>query len=228
MQGNVGPYAKFPEEEISYILSSVLRVGAALRKKSEREKENPITIRLCKRLKRIERFRDGPLECHLQQEIPSFDPDDDSIIGRMDISVSGVGGGSETYFAIEAKRLRFLYPGGTFETGSPEYVGEKGMMRFVTGKYAPFMQAGAMLGYVFDGNTEKVWSGIGKYIRRKTEMLQMDDPRKLVPSGILPGERVGETRHHRMKDRIFILYHVFISVSPDVSPWNIPNPKPID
>nr|VFK21668.1 MAG: hypothetical protein BECKLFY1418C_GA0070996_10996 [Candidatus Kentron sp. LFY] len=218
MQGSVGSYGKFfPEEEISYILSSVLQVGATLQKKSEQEKENPITIRLCRRLKQVERFRDGPLECHPEQGVLSSDPEDDSIIGWIDISVSGVGGGSETYFAMEAKRLRYRSRNGEFKTGNHRYV-EDGMMRFVTGKYAPFMQAGAMLGYVFDGNTEKVWSSIGKYIRRKTEMLQMDDPRKLVPSGILPGERVGETRHHRMNDRPFILYHVFISVNPDVSP----------
>nr|VFK37787.1 MAG: hypothetical protein BECKSD772F_GA0070984_101810 [Candidatus Kentron sp. SD]VFK42458.1 MAG: hypothetical protein BECKSD772E_GA0070983_101710 [Candidatus Kentron sp. SD]VFK78141.1 MAG: hypothetical protein BECKSD772D_GA0070982_10088 [Candidatus Kentron sp. SD] len=213
MQGNIGPYAKFPEEEIPYILSSILWVGAALRKKSESEKENPITIRLCKGLNRMERFRDGPLECHPQKGIPSPDPDDDRIIGWIDISVSGVGGGSEVYFAMEAKRLRYRSPpGGAFKTGNSEYVGKDGMMRFVSGKYAPFMQAGAMLGYVFDGDTETARSGIGALIRKKADMLKMESPEALVPSEILPGKPIGATHHRGVNDKILILYHLFLSL----------------
>lgn len=216
MQGNVGSYVNFPEEEIPYILSSILRVGVALRKKSEHEHENPITIRLCKRLRGIERFRDGPLKCHPQQAILSSDSDNDGIIGWMDISISGVGGGSETYFAMEAKRLRYYYPSGKFETGNSDYVGDKGMMRFVTGQYASRMQTGAMLGYVFDGDIEAAWSSIGALIREKVEALRMAPPRELVPSNILP-ERIGETchlrRHLRIDNRAFTIYHLFLALS---------------
>nr|VFJ70696.1 MAG: hypothetical protein BECKFW1821C_GA0114237_102429 [Candidatus Kentron sp. FW] len=212
MQDNAGPYIKFPEEEIPFILSSILRVGAALRRKSKREKEDPITIRLCKGLKRVERFRDGPLECHTQQAVLSSDPDNDAIIGWIDIAISGVGGGSEVYFAIEAKRLRYFSRNGTFKTGNSEYVGEYGMMRFVIGQYAPHMQTGAMLGYVFDGNTEKARSGVGALIREKAQSLRMIDPRGLAPSNILPEERVRETRHETNR-RVFTIYHLFLSLS---------------
>nr|VFJ94949.1 MAG: hypothetical protein BECKH772A_GA0070896_100803 [Candidatus Kentron sp. H]VFJ95892.1 MAG: hypothetical protein BECKH772B_GA0070898_100844 [Candidatus Kentron sp. H]VFK01942.1 MAG: hypothetical protein BECKH772C_GA0070978_100773 [Candidatus Kentron sp. H] len=214
MQDNAGLDTElFPGEYIPHILSSILRVGVALRKKSEHEHENPITIRLCKGLRGIERFRDGPFECHPQQAILSSDPDNDGIIGWMDISISGVGGGSEVYFAMEAKRLRYRSPNGEFKTGNSEYVGDKGMMRFITDKYAPHMETGAMLGYVFDGDIEKARSGIGALIWKKVEALRMAPPKKLVPSDILPEERIGETRHLTMNNRVFIIYHLFISLS---------------
>nr|VFJ52421.1 MAG: hypothetical protein BECKFW1821B_GA0114236_101218 [Candidatus Kentron sp. FW] len=209
MPGDVGPFRKlFPEEHIRYILSAIFR--ADLRKASEKEWENPITERLYDELEWLPRFRDGPLAICLRPKVRSSNSKTEKkVVGEPDILIF-CALGTQVYFAIEAKRLRFRYPRGAFETGNSEYMGEDGMMRFVTGKYAPFMKAGAMLGYVFDGDIQEAWTDIAELIRKKTETLRMVDPKKLFPSEILPGERIGETHHLRMDDRAFTIYHVFM------------------
>nr|VFK31406.1 MAG: hypothetical protein BECKMB1821G_GA0114241_10838 [Candidatus Kentron sp. MB]VFK34731.1 MAG: hypothetical protein BECKMB1821I_GA0114274_10825 [Candidatus Kentron sp. MB]VFK76911.1 MAG: hypothetical protein BECKMB1821H_GA0114242_10835 [Candidatus Kentron sp. MB] len=153
MPNNVGPYKRlFPEKHIAYILSAILQID--IRKKTRHEGENRITNRLGKKLGEVKKFRDGPLDVRIRPEIPSPESDDDSVIGEIDMLVS-CGLGTEVYFAIEAKRLRYSFPSGKSETGNSEYVGKDGMMCFVTGKFAPFMRSGAMLGYVFDGDIER-------------------------------------------------------------------------
>nr|VFJ72588.1 MAG: hypothetical protein BECKFW1821C_GA0114237_103525 [Candidatus Kentron sp. FW] len=209
MPGDVRLFRElFPERYIRYILSAILQVD--LRKASEKEWENPITERLYDELEWFPRFRDGPLAVCLRPKVrPSNSKIEKKVVGEPDVLIF-CALGTQVYFAIEAKRLRFRSPRGALETGNSEYVGKDGMMRFVTGKYAPFMKTGAMLGYVFDGNTEKAWTDIAELIREKTETLKMIDPKDLTRSEILPGERIGETHHLRMDDRAFTIYHVFM------------------
>jgi len=199
----------FPGELISSILLSIVQEGSAVRKRTDQEREDSITIRLHKRLIRIPVFRDGPLDIVLQSAIPSLDPETDTIAGVIDLRVL-CGKGHEVYFAIEAKRLRFRSPNGRTILGSPEYV-KDGMMRFVTGQYAPHMRAGAMLGYVFDGNVECARSNIDKSIRKKATQLKLADPKCLVPSSILSKTPIDETRHD-LPRRPFTIYLKFNSM----------------
>jgi len=129
--------------------------------------------------------------------------------GEIDIYVS-CGRGAEVYFAIEAKRLRVQYARGRLEAGSNEYVDE-GMIRFVSGQYAPYMRAGAMLGYVFDGNTDKARQGIDRAVQSKAEKLKLMPPHKLVPSEILTDQPIDETSHI-LEKHIFTVYHVLLAV----------------
>ncbi len=199
----------FPQRHIPIILISILQAGKTLRKKSPNEIENRLTRRFCIKLNQIQIFRDGPLSIHPQQEILSSDPDKDTPGGYIDILVS-CEFGSEVYFAIEAKRLRVRSTSGKMDAGNDDYV-NNGMMRFVTGQYAPFMKTGAMLGYVYDGDTEKACSGVAGYISSKVKGLKLISPKQLTKASIVPDKPIYETRHG-LKKRTFFIYHIFLSV----------------
>ncbi len=199
----------FPQKHIPIILISIFQAGETLRKKSPTEIENRLTRRLCIKLNQIQIFRDGPLSIHPQQEILSSDPDKDTPEGYIDILVS-CEFGSEVYFAIEAKRLRVRSTSGRMDAGNDDYVNE-GMMRFVSGQYAPFMKTGAMLGYVYDGNINKARSGVAGYIKSRGKELKLTSPKRLARASILADKAIYETRHG-LKKRSFLIYHIFLAV----------------
>jgi len=199
----------FPQGQIPVVLASILQAGSTLQKKTERDREDWITRRLYKRLILITTFRDGPLGIHLKPEIVSTKLDADTAAGEIDLLVS-CGLGYEVYFPLEAKRLRVCSPKGEVLPGSGTYVSD-GMMRFITGQYAPHMEAAAMLGYVFDGKTDVAHSDIDKAVRSKALELKLKSPKQLLRSNILPNSPVDET-HHDLGERSFIIYHIFLSV----------------
>lgn len=199
----------FPQGYIPVILFSIFQAGYNLRKKSDTEFENKITIRLCRELVKIPVFRDGPLDVRPQTGILSSDSDEDKLGGSTDFLVS-CGLGHEVYFVLEAKRLRVRLSNGRLDSGNDKYV-NNGMMRFVTGQYAPFMEAGAMLGYVFDGRTNLARSAVNKYIKSKAKELRLKFPKRLMRSNILQDMPLDETRHD-LRKRVFAIYHIFLSV----------------
>lgn len=197
----------FPAHHIPVILLSLLGAGATLRKKADNEFEDRITNRLFRTLVRMPKFRDGPLGIHLRSEIP---PDEDTPGSEIDLLVA-CGRGYEVYFAIEAKRLRVCSTGGRVTyPGSSQYV-QEGMLRFVSGQYAPHMRAGAMLGYVFDGKIDKARSGVDRSIRNKAEVLKMKSPSGLTRSTLLADTPIDETGHD-LAGRFFTIYHVLVAV----------------
>jgi len=199
----------FPKRHIPTILISILQAGETLRKKSPNEIENRLTRRLCVKLNQVQIFRDGPLSIHPQQEILSSDPDKDTPEGYIDILVS-CEFGSEVYFAIEAKRLRVRSTSGKMDAGNDDYV-NNGMIRFVSGQYAPFMKTGAMLGYVYDGDINKAQSGVARYIKSRDKELKLTSPKQLKRTSMLPDKAIYETRHD-LKRHSFLIYHIFLSV----------------
>jgi len=211
MGGVDGPFRQlFPQGHIPVILSSILQAGDTLRKKSDSEFEDRITIRLCRHLLNMQVFRDSPiLDIRPQAGILSSNPDEDKLDGSTDLLVS-CGLGHEVYFVLEAKRLRVRSPNGRLVAGNDEYV-NNGMMRFVTGQYAPFMETGAMLGYVFDGETGKARSGIDGYVQKKAKELKLKPPRRLLRSQILSDMPIDETRHG-LRKRSFTIYHILLAV----------------
>jgi hypothetical protein len=94
--------------------------------------------------------------------------------------------------------------------GGREYV-KDGMMRFITGQYAPFMRAGAMLGYVYDGETENARTDIDRQVQKKAKELKLKEPKKLAPSPILPDLPIDETNHD-LKKGSFTIFHLFLGV----------------
>ncbi|MDP2786216.1 MAG: hypothetical protein Q8O38_16730 [Sulfurimicrobium sp.] len=199
----------FPQQHIPSILTSLFQAGETLRKRAENDREDWITRRLYRRLVIIPTFRDGPLGIHLKPEIISTELDLDTHTGEIDLFVS-CALGYEVYFPIEAKRLRFLSSEGKVIPGSAAYVSD-GMMRFITGQYSPYMQAAAMLGYVFDVKIDVARSDIDKAVRKKAMELKLKFPEQLSRSSILPDNPVDET-HHDLEERPFIIYHVFLHI----------------
>jgi len=212
MIGDSEPFKRlFPQKHIPIILSSIFNAAKSLNKKTEHDREDWITRRLHARIIRLPLFRDGPtaINIQLQPEIPSSDLDSNTPAGRIDLLVS-CNQGYQVYFAIEAKRLRFLSPSFQFKIGNDEYV-NNGMMRFIKGQYAPFMETGAMLGYVFDGDTDTARSDVDGYIRYRGRELMLKHPEELVKSQIVLDHSVDETCHD-LADRSFTIYHIFIDV----------------
>jgi hypothetical protein len=210
MAGEVRPFrVLFPQRHVPIILISIFQAGKTLRKKTANDLEDWISRRLYWRLIRIYPFRDGPLDIRLQPEIVSVDSDENTPVGKIDFVVS-CGLGAEIYFAIEAKRLRVRSTSGKMDAGNDNYVND-GMMRFVSGQYAPFMKTGAMLGYVYDRDINKARSGVAGYIKSRGKELKLTSPKQLKRASILPDKAIYETRH-RLKERSFLIYHIFIAV----------------
>ncbi len=151
-----------------------------------------------------------PLDIRMQTEISSSDVDSNYPAGRIDILVA-CGMGVEVYFAIEAKRLRVRSSRGRLVLGNKGYV-VAGMMRFITGQYAPYMEASAMLGYVYDGKTTDARSDVDNTVQSNASELKLKPPKQLKQSNILSDGSVAETHHKLNRDRSFIIYHVFLPV----------------
>ena len=200
----------FPQQHIPVILLLLLKTGKKLHKQSETDREDWLTTRFHRQLIHEPVFRDGPLQIQLQPDIVNsdVDPEKTTVEGRLDLQVSCFLG-YEVYFAIEAKRSRVSLPSGLF-LGSREYV-EEGMMRFVTGQYAPFMQAGAMLGYVYDGKIKNAHADIDRQVLKHERELKLKEPKKLLPSTLVPHQCIDETKHDLGK-RPFTVYHLFLAV----------------
>lgn len=207
----VGTYGRlFPQLHIPVILLLILQVGKNIRKQTATDHEDWLTTRLYRQLIHEPSFRDGPLQIHLQPDIVSSDADPElnTPEGRLDLQVSR-GLGYEVYFAIEAKRLRVSLPS-RFFLGGREYV-KDGMMRFITCQYAPFMQAGAMLGYIYDGETENARADIDRQVQKMAKGLKLKEPKRLTLSQILPDQPINETNHD-LKKGSFTIFHLLLDV----------------
>jgi hypothetical protein len=137
------------------------------------------------------------------------DVDADKPAGQIDIKIM-CDRGAQVYFAIEAKRLRVSDLFGRIDSGAREYC-THGMMRFITGQYAPRMSSGAMLGYVFDGDVPAARGDIAKAIEQRRDKLKLRDGTGLRRSTLLPNRAVDETVHEPDK-RELTLYHVLVAV----------------
>jgi hypothetical protein len=200
----------FPQGHIPIILSSIFQAGSTVKKKKAQDREDWITRRLYSRLKTIPVYRDGPLDIRMQTEISSSDVDSNYPAGRIDVLVA-CGMGVEVYFAIEAKRLRVRSSKGKLVLGNRGYV-VAGMMRFVTGQYAPYMEAGAMLGYVYDGKTDHARSDVDNIVQNNELELKLKPPKQLKQSNILLDGSVSETHHKLSQGRSFTIYHAFLAI----------------
>ena len=91
------------------------------------------------------------------------DPDP---VGYVDVGILFSVGLEEVCLFIECKRLNVN--GASLAT---EYV-SKGMMRFVTGQYAPDLPIGAMIGYVMDGQVPEALDSVIRQIRSHLPALR--------------------------------------------------------
>ncbi len=198
--------ALFPEDEIPGMIKDVLDACAHLTRpaKIEKRPEEAISRQVYQKLRRLPAYRKGPLEPHFESWLPDLD-------GRADIRFS-CGKGIDTYFVFEAKRLFVTYPRGKKDALVKEYVRE-GMMRFVTGKYAPFQHSSAMLGYVHDAAVAAARSVVTTEIVNNANALFLT--RSLEASPVVVGHQVDDSVHHFENNRRFVIYHLFVTIPPD-------------
>lgn len=76
------------------------------------------------------------------------------------------------YFAFECKRLRIPYDQGV-RANADEYVGDDGMMCFITGKYSKWLPSAGMIGYIIDGDTADAIRVVGRAVVRKADSLKL-------------------------------------------------------
>jgi hypothetical protein len=220
----------FPEEEIPFILAALLRCMASVSKLDPCEHENRITTRLWKKL-----LRDGELNArptHLDPEVWELnEEDEDGKIGRLDLRFLFSTAAIKPWpcFAIEAKRLHVTFPKAGWKSLVSEYVtsdtakaveNEQGMMCFVSGRYSRGLRAGAMLGYVFDGNIKAARDSIGAAIQMKAKKLRLASPGWIRKSVVLANSGISES-HHDLECETdiadlfgerFMIYHVLMPV----------------
>ena len=220
----------FPPEEIPFILSAVLRCMNGEKKKHKLEKENDISFRLWKKLRRDSILRERPIQpdpeaWEINENVP------DGTLGRLDIRFIFSTATNHPWpeFAIEAKRLHVNFPSGwkslvsdyvTSDTSKPVEE-EQGMMCFVSGRYSKGLHAGAMLGYVFDGNTNGAREAISKTIQQHASKLRIKQGTALQISSIISDNTsISESLHDLVflqKDAsrqgsTFTIYHLLVSV----------------
>ena len=169
--------------------------------------EDPTTEELCRRLRQSRTAVELPFRIDIQMVELGESSDADQ--GRMDIVFSPLLPTEVVYFCLECKRLNVM-KSGSVRSYATEYV-IHGMMRFITGQYAPQVQHGGMLGYVLDGNVSKAVERVSSAIRRRCEELNMERSCLILQSSIRTTDASAkETRHWRGPDRDrFVIQHLF-------------------
>jgi hypothetical protein len=215
----------FPSEEIPFILAATLRCMDGEKKRHGLEKENDISFRLWKKLRLDSELLKRPVKTdtetwEINENLPSGTP------GRLDIRFIYSTGINHPWpeFAIEAKRLHVEFPSGwkslvseyvTSDTAKPVEE-EQGMMCFVSGRYSKGLRAGAMLGYVFDGNINGARESIADAIKCHARKLCLKQGTGFQFSAILPnGSGISETLHESnlpRQDNISTIYHLLVPV----------------
>ena len=87
-----------------------------------------------------------------------------------------------TYVAYECKKLNVRGADGARRSRAGAYVGDDGMMCFITEKYAKDLPFGGMLGYVMDGDLDFAYTRIkAKIMSRRSALGLQAPPRSVAP-----------------------------------------------
>ena len=196
----------FPKGFIPDILSGRKASWDRMAKPSRTEIETRITKKLKHELRQDPALKDLPLR--IAREFTLDDPDTGEELGRIDLCWFH-GYHEETYIAFECKRLNVSFPSGKRSLAA-DYVGEKGMGCFLSGKYSAGHEHGGMLGYVMDGNLSAAMSAVSTAILNARNRLLMSSDESLSKSSIHPDDlQLRETGHLVHAVRL-TLHHVFL------------------
>lgn len=173
------------------------------------EKEDNITLALCRVLRQNREARNLPFQIHTQQV--EIDPQPGEDMGRLDIVFNLLVPREEIYFCLEGKRLNVIKNGET-RAYAAEYVSH-GMMRFVTGQYSRAVHHGGMIGYVLDGDISRAITNVEANVQAQHAALGMSAPGDLVESEHLkPDTRARESDHQRTHETTkFRIHHLFMA-----------------
>jgi len=206
--GDSSMWAKlFPPTLIPAIIDLVLASWKRLPTPAADELEDRITRKLAARMINRKDRSEQPFLIIAQSEVLNHSTG--GLLGRIDVRIFH-GWREEVYFAFECKRLN-VRRNGARHSLSGEYA-EKGMARFVTGKYAGGLDSGGMLGYVMDGDLKSAMAAVKKAIEARRAKLCMDSNGTLAVSSLRPKiSRVKQTSHQQA-GKPFLIHHVFLPV----------------
>jgi hypothetical protein len=149
---------------------------------------------------------------YVHPEIKAANPTTGKEVSRTDIRLyHREVPGQKLYFALEAKRLHTESDGRT-RRGYGEYVGNDGMMCFITGKYADLAPACGMLGYVMDGDLDLAAQGVANAIHDAAAQLRVVSDGEYKSSKLMPKHPWnGETQHTR-NTGLLSMFHLLLPV----------------
>ena len=193
------------------ILKATVEAWQSLRNMQTIEREDDITIALCRALRQHRTARGLPFQIHTQQLELGGSTEDG--IGRLDIVFNFLVACEDIYFCLEGKRLNVVKDGHR-RAYAGEYV-RLGMMRFINGQYSRGVRHGGMVGYVFDGDIEGAIRRVESNMRRHRLDLQMTGSEVLTRSTVLVTvEGARESRHLRKSEKgAFQIHHLFMAVN---------------
>ena len=170
-------------------------------KAARRRREDPITRNLVRHLRLMPTLR-GRFHIVSQYELITADlAKDPDPVGYVDMGILFSIGLEEICLFIECKRLNV-----NGASLAADYV-SKGMMRFVTGKYAPDLPLAAMIGYVMDGEVSKASDSVLAQIRKY--LADLCSAESLI-SLAAPGEFI--TQHTRTSVDIELRHQLLSAV----------------
>ncbi len=207
--GQIDPqFNPFAESYIREIIRAIALAWLRMRNPPADEIEDRITFRLAGRLQNDEDFRELPFDVVPQYWLLDLHG---RRLGRLDLRVKHLHS-QRDYLAFEAKRLRIPRRRGVRAEYSV-YVGEAGMMCFVTGKYSVGLPHAGMLAYVMDSDVPRAWDGISDAIENNRNSLKLCDGASFTASPIddltsatIASARVGETVHEFENGSMFITH----------------------
>jgi hypothetical protein len=204
-------WADLIDPMVPQILNLVIDSWDGMPSPAPDEKEDHITISLCRLLKQNKAARGLPFRINIQRvELEPLAGDE---FGRQDIVFEPLHPCEDIYFCLESKRLNVVKDG-KLRAYASEYV-TLGMLRFVTGQYSKAVRHGGMVGYVLNGNVATAISNVEDNIRKQHSALGMTAHGELLPSTVLTGEvRARETHHLRTHEiELFRIHHLFMPAS---------------
>lgn len=165
-------------------------------------------------------FRDALIEAYVKAgrawfialEDPITDSDFGTELGRNDLCFYPPQHfGQKIFFTLECKRLRVRTQSGLKHLAD-EYA-EKGLQRFVDGKYSAGLPCGGMLGYVMDNQVDDALESIQREIEKRRIELKMKNKKPIcVPSKVLPSHRCSLDTVHSRPDGTLTIHHLLIGV----------------
>jgi len=191
------------------ILRLVVATWEAMPSPGADDKEDDITITLCRALRQNRDARRLMFQIHTQ--LVELEPAIGEELGRQDIVFVPPIAREDIYFCMESKRLNVVKDGKRRAYAS-EYV-THGMLRFVTGQYSKAVRHGGMIGYVLDGNVSEAMTNVEANIQTHHVVLCMAAPGTLQSSAVLPSDgRARETHHQRTHETtLFRIHHLFMA-----------------
>jgi hypothetical protein len=141
--GIPGDWADLIDPMVPEILNLVIASWQEMTAPASDEKEDNITIALCRALRQNRSARN--LMFQIDTQFVELDPAEGEDLGRLDIAFRPLIPREDIYFCLETKRLNVMKNSGSRAYAS-EYV-RFGVRRFVTGQYSKAVRHGGMIGY---------------------------------------------------------------------------------